>query len=749
MRTLLLHGLLAWLLVLVAPVATSCSEPAEPLPRHVGAATCAACHDLQHARWTGSHHDLAMQEATPQTVLGDFDDRSFTYHGVESTFHVDGEQHVVRTDGPDGALTDYPVKYVFGVEPLQQYLVEFPGGRLQALPLCWDTRPAEEGGQRWFHLYQGENITHDDPLHWTGRRQTWNHQCASCHSTDLRRGYDAARDEYDTTWSELDVGCEACHGPGSRHVEWARAGEPWPREDKGLTAPLTRTGAWVFEPGASIATRVPAADRHPQVDSCAPCHARRSMVHEEPALGSSFLDTHRPATLEERLYHPDGQIEDEVYVWGSFVQSKMYHKGVTCSDCHDPHSLDLKAPGDALCTQCHLASTYQAAAHHFHEPDSAGARCVECHMPSRTYMVIDPRRDHSFRVPRPDLSAKLGTPNACNSCHDDQTAEWAAEAISGWYPDSVRPAHFGETLHAAHTNGAGSAPLLADLAGDGEQPGIARATALELMGSLGGATPDALRRCLQDQDPLVRRAAVTALQSAPPTQAIELAQAALSDPVRSVRMEAARLITTTRPLLQPGVQDGTDEEALAAALAEYTRALELNSDQPWAHVNSALLHLAAGQADLARDAYLQALKIEPGSVEAAANLADLYREQERDDLAEGVLRSSLKRTPTSAELSHSLGLLLVRTGRLPEALHFLARAADERPENPRFGYVHGVALHESGNAAGAIAALERAHERHPHSPEILQALIAYLRGSGDEARARDHEATLRALNNRD
>jgi len=212
-------------LTLLAVLLSGCGTPRpdasgpvaglETAAQYVGRETCGPCHVEQLRAWEGSDHDLAMQPATEDTVLGDFEDVTYTHHGVTSSFYERDGKFFVRTDGPGGELRDYEVAYTFGVRPLQQYLIELPGGRLQALGLCWDTRPAEQGGQRWFHLYPDEPIPHDDPLHWTGRNQNWNYMCAECHSTNLRKNYDLAQDRFDTTWSEIDVSCEACHGPGS------------------------------------------------------------------------------------------------------------------------------------------------------------------------------------------------------------------------------------------------------------------------------------------------------------------------------------------------------------------------------------------------------------------------------------------------------------------------------------------------------------------------------------------------------
>ena len=381
----------------------------------VGRPVCAECHADVVERFAGSHHDRAMQVAEPETVLGDFDAASFDHYGVTSSFSRRGGSFVVNTDGPDGEMRDYEIAYTFGVEPLQQYLVRFPDGRVQALPLAWDSRPEVEGGQRWFHLYPDEPIPHGDILHWTGIQQNWNHMCAACHSTRLEKGYRAEEDRFDTTWSEIDVSCEACHGPGSLH-----AANP----ESALPVRLVAAGRWEFASDARIAERDRPLDSRQQVETCGRCHARASRLSEAPPGAQSLADTHRVALLDEGLYFADGRIDGEVYVYGSFLQSRMYARGVRCSDCHDPHSLAIDGAPDDACSRCHLPSAFATRDHHRHQPGSHGASCVACHMPQRTYMVIDARRDHGFHIPRSEPDA--GAPNACAGCHANHTESWAA-----------------------------------------------------------------------------------------------------------------------------------------------------------------------------------------------------------------------------------------------------------------------------------------------------------------------------------
>ncbi len=675
----------------------------------VGGQVCAECHRKEYDAWSGSHHDLAMDLADDQTVLGDFDGASFTHFGVTSTFFRRDGQFFVRTDGPDGELHDYEIAYTFGVTPLQQYLIAFPDGRYQALGIAWDTRPVEIGGQRWFHLYPDEPLGHDDRLHWTGPNQTWNYMCAECHSTDLRKNYDSSADRYETTWSEIDVSCEACHGPGSRHVTWAEA-----RPDT----------------GASMARQTTPLTSNAQLELCGRCHSRRGVVSEEYEYGRPLLDTHRLSLLEEELYYADGQILEEVYVYGSFIQSKMHEAGVTCSDCHDPHSLGLRAEvgGNSICTRCHAPAVYDTPSHHFHRLESPGAACVECHMPARTYMVVDPRRDHSFRVPRPDLSARLGTPDACSGCHTDQSAEWAAAAVAGWLgPQRRQEPHFGEALYAGRLGDPAAESTLTRLAIDTTQPGIARATAVSLLRGYGGPhASDAIRRSLNDVDPLVRVAALGALEALEPSDRLHLAIDLRDDSMRVVRIQAARV-------LAPVPTDGMTPAQLAAidrGIAEYIESQLINADRAESHLNLALLHAERGEFGAAETAYRTALRIDPSFVPAYVNLADLYRLAGRDIEGERLLREALAVDPEDANVHHALGLSLVRQRRLDEALEALGRAAELAPNNSRYTYVYGIALHSTGESERALAVMKEAQGRHPYDRELLFGLATINRDVG-------------------
>lgn len=610
-----------------APLAVAAATAVATSATHVGAAACAGCHPAQHAAWKGSHHALAMQHADASTVLGDFADARYRHGTVTTTFFRRDGRYFANTDGPDGALADFEIRYTFGVYPLQQYLVELDGGRLQALGIAWDSRPAAAGGQRWFHLHPEETIDHTDELHWTRRSYNWNGMCAECHSTAVRKNFDVAARRFDTRWAEINVGCEACHGPASRHLAWAggktEAAAPG---TKGFAFSFDeRRGVrWTIEAGQRSATRSVPRNGDKEIEVCARCHARRSLLDEGAAPGSPLMDSHLPVLPAAPLYHPDGQIRDEVFEYGSFVQSRMYQRGVTCSDCHEPHGQALRAPGNGVCLQCHAAAAFDVKAHHFHAPASAGARCTACHMPTTTYMVVHARHDHSIRIPRPDLSARLGTPNACNRCHADRDAAWAEAAIRRHRGGSREPGpHYGETLQAAAQGGAQAGQDLAALSLAPESPAIVRATAALLLADRPEAVAQTvLPQQLADPSPLVRHAALTGVERLPPAQRWALAGALLRDPVRAVRIEAGRVLAAAAPL----APTPDARAALDVAVDEYIAAALASAEHPQSHVNLGLLYQSLGEAAKAEASFRQALALDPESVPAWIDLADLQRQ---------------------------------------------------------------------------------------------------------------------------
>ena len=746
-------------------------SPYHDLPgaTYVGAESCKACHQSEFNEWLQSDHHRAMEIATDETVHGDFNDSTFEHFGHTWRFFRKGEEFWVNAENAEGEREDFKVEYTFGFEPLQQYLIPLPGGRYQALQVCWDSRPKEEGGQRWYHLYPEEEVPPGDLLHWTGIHFNWNYMCADCHSTDLHKNYDAETGDYHTTWSEMNVSCEACHGPASEHLKWAAAeatkganpegaeastGSPDTAElsayleNKGLVVTLKEPveAGWAVDPETEQPYRTAPLNSTVQVETCARCHSHRQLMEESFTAGQPFLDTHEPSVLSDQLYHHDGQVDEEVYVYGSFVQSKMYHAGVRCTDCHHPHTMKPLAAGNALCVRCHVPQKYDTPDHHFHPVGSTGASCVECHMPHKTYMVVDDRRDHSLRIPRPDLTKKLGTPNACNQCHEDQTVDWATNAFHEWWGKGPRNAHYGEIFAAARQGLPGSVDKLVALANDLDRPGIVRATALNDLAQqpIHQQEIQAAKARLQDPDPLVRKEAAGLMERLPPGERIPVLAPLLTDPIAAVRAEAARALAAASHLL------GADQKAaFDQAATEFEKKQRAIADRAAGYLRLALFYNDLRRPTDAEAAYRKATEIEPDAVPVWVNLGELLFQQQRHEEAEAAFRSAVEKASMEENrgVAHdALARFLIRLKRYDEGVAELKEAARLLPENAQVQYFLGVALNSTGNVDDAFGYLKRATELEPNNPEYLAGLATICRDAGRWDDAIDAARRLSALN---
>jgi hypothetical protein len=619
-------------------------------PAYIGSAACTDCHQAESRAWMGSHHQLAWTPADGDHLLGDFDGAGTEINGLSARFLTGDSGPMIETEGPDGETRPYPLAGVVGIAPLQQYLIETEPGRLQSFDLVWDVE-----NKRWYHLYPQQDLPLGDGLHWTGPYKNWNARCAECHATGFEKNYSAVDRTYASTQAEIGVGCESCHGPGEAHRDWA------------VSRGSYDTGTW---PGLSEIglTMDFAAGAEAQIQQCAGCHSRREAFGQgNPLPGTPFHDAYRLSTLRPGLYHPDGQILDEVYVYGSFLQSKMYARGVACTDCHDAHSAERVAEGNAVCTQCHSPAgnprfptlplaEYDTSEHHFHEAGSAGAQCKSCHMIDRVYMGIDWRRDHSFRVPRPDLSLETGAPNACTDCHDDRTAAWAAEAVGEWYPDSThRGAHFSQVIAPARQNPVGQVEGLVGIVEHEDLPGIVRATALELLAQAG--TPEIAERmapALSDSDPLVRAAAVPVQRAANQTDLLGRIVGLLEDPVKAVRIAAAREFLALRIAHMP--ENYT--RALNGAMTEWQRALYANADFPEMQMVLAGIGLTTRNMPAALTAFGEAVELDPQLVQAWTMMVRIHVALGDREAALATLEQAIKANPDDV----SLGLMRADIG---------------------------------------------------------------------------------------
>ncbi len=674
------------------------------------------------------------------SVAGDFATEVDHGAGGRTAFLRSGERFVVRTAGPEGSTADYDVRYTFGTVPLQQVLLPISRGRLQAFGVAWDTHR-----RHWFHL-QDAGLPADDVLHWTQPSHNWNTMCADCHSTAVVKGYDRATRSYRTTFAEVSVGCEACHGPGSVHVDSAG-------EQAAVGFPDTRQG---------------------EINACAPCHSRRAHLAEGFTPDRPFLDHYSPALLDDGLYFADGQINDEVFVYGSFLQSRMHAAGVTCSDCHEPHSAGLRGEGNALCVTCHNPTgrqdfptlplgVFDDPDHHLHEPGSPGSFCVDCHMPARTYMVVDDRRDHGFRIPRPDLAATIDAPDACTGCHEERNPTWAADILHANF--GPPGGHFAPAFAAGRRNLPNAASALVDVAetrghppsDEAEtrghppsdqaasetrgHPPIIRATALALLRNY---PRESVQRVvvagLGDPSPLVRIGALRGLADWPPESRWRMAAGLLQDPLLAVRAEAVPILA---PLLE--TLPAEDRAMLQAGISEYLDVQAFNDDRPEAHTNRAGIHLATGETEQAEAAFREALALQPSWIPGLVNLADLYRETNRDVQGGELLSRAARLAPGSPDVLLAYGLWMVRQERRTEAVRLFARAANTPTATGRHAYVHAVALHSVGRLEDALIALDRGIDVRPGDLQLIQTALGIAQELGDSARVERYRRQMESL----
>lgn len=647
--------------------ATNLKKPDSSLK---GPQRCVACHEKEVKDWQGSHHDKAMAVATAESVKGNFKDAVFDHKGRKTKFFMKGKEYFVSTPNSKGEQQEFKITHTFGIAPLQQYIVEFPGGRKQCLHVAWD-----DVKKQWYHLYGNMDIADDEWLNWTGGSQNWNSMCADCHSTELKKNFDPETDTYHTTFKNINVTCEACHGPSDQHI-------------LNYMNPEAKLGnGELFISLKKDKTPV----NQSEIQKCARCHSRRSQLTEYYDHSGTYMDHYLPEILRDGIYHKDGQILDEVYVYGSFAQSKMYHNNVRCSDCHNPHSNKLKFEGNALCMQCHGKTpekAFDSPAHHFHKMGTDGAKCVNCHMAGKHYMGIDFRRDHSFRIPRPDQTVKYGTPNACNDCHKDKTAQWAADAIEKVH-GKERKLHFSDMLVPGKDRYKPDFESLKKLALDTTQPAIARATAIwELQPIQRNDIFSIAHKLLSDKEPLVRHHAIGVFSQLPTTQKITILSPLLIDSNRAVRVQAAHdLMDANEADLEPKFH-----EAFKKARKELKVWMDMHADSAGGQLNLSNFHSSNGKKDLAKNALQRALKIDYRFSMARMNLAFMLSIEEKYDEAEKEYKQILEYEPQYSQAWYNLGLLYAEQNKFELAVDAFTNAIAREPDNLRIYYNKALTL---------------------------------------------------------
>ncbi len=625
---------LASVLLMLGTAGNAQSPHGEGVPAYVGSQICADCHTDAYDAWQTSHHGEAWRVPGEDSFEGAFEGESFEHDGMLAAFSKTGDTYVVTVQEKDGIEAVYEMHSVGGVHPLEHPILSTGKGRLQSFDVVWDVDQ-----QRWYHLYPDQDLPPEDAFHWTGVYKNWNSRCAECHATGFEKNYDFSTRRYASTQAEIGVGCEACHGPAAAHLQIVDGEKP-----ERFSVDLDKWGftAQMSEPVAAM-------------EQCAGCHARREgFGNGNPLPGEAFADNYNLAMLRPGLYHADGQILDEVYVYGSFLQSKMSQKGVTCANCHDPHTAELVAESNAVCTQCHSPAgnpdfvslrlaDYEDVAHTNHPEGTEAAQCVSCHMVDKVYMGTDPRRDHSFRVPRPDLSDKLDSPNACTTCHDDKSNVWAAEQVKGWFPNGRwQEPHYGEVLALGRANPRSAAGDLLGLAQDEGQPNLVRATALWLLGP-GATTLDLedLAAFMENDDPQIRIGALNALRARAVVATAPYLLQGLNDDVRAVRLAAARAIMSQRPDRLPD----SLRAGLGRAYREFGSVVQNQMDFAEAHLQVAGYSMVSGNIPSAIAALSEAVRLNPQSPQAWSSLIRMTAQVEGRSAAKKRMRQALAFNP--------------------------------------------------------------------------------------------------------
>jgi tetratricopeptide (TPR) repeat protein len=666
----------------------------------VGDQQCKSCHAKQYNDWMKSDHFKAIQKPTDSTVLGNFNNAGFNADGVMSHFYKKDSTFYINTQGDDGKNHDYPIKYTFGYYPLQQYLVEFPGGKLQATRLSWDSKQ-----NKWFHQYPSQKIDAHDWLHWTGNAQNWNTMCAVCHSTNLKKNYDIEKDTYNTSFDVLNVSCEACHGPGKNHIAYIGTAE-------------YQKGNKIKNSLLQLAKNSKQLD---QINTCAPCHALQTGIAADQVNSAELLDNYIPQIPNTERFHADGQVNDEDYTYASFLQSKMFSRGIECSNCHNPHSGKLILPGNQTCVSCH-AKTFDSPSHHFHTTNTAGAECKNCHAPSKIYMGNDVRYDHAFRVPRPDLSVQYATPNACNNCHKEKTAKWAADAVVKWYGPK-RKYHFAEDLIPGSQLNEKSEAHLLKLLADTSVPKIIQATAINYLGSIHTATSlNTLLDALKNNDAQIKYEALRSLLAfSNEIQDKNTVAALLNDKVRAVRIAAAALVNSFG-------KDGVPQQYLSAhqnAKGEQEKSLLYQAD--FAHGNIAIgdFYQQNENFPAAEKFYLRAIQKDSLANLARLQLAVAYSTQGKNNAALDILKMAIHTDPKNETAWYNIALLYSELKNSKLSLEAFDKAYQLKSLNPSVYYNYGLLLQQNSQAKKAIEVLLQGFKINPTDEKINYAL-AYV-----------------------
>jgi len=670
---------------------------------------CITCHQQSQHDWQQSDHANAMAIADKTSVLANFDNKQVEHYGQKAFFFLKDERYQVTISYDDKTDT-YPIKYAFGHFPLQQYLVETEPGKLQVLPFAWDSRNKAEGGQRWYHNYSHEEIRPEDRLHWRQPLQNWNGMCADCHSDGLVRDYNPEKNSFTSQFDNINVGCLSCHGDMSEHAQQST------KRSVGIDVTSSKhpTGQWLRSIGEKTAYWQGEPRDNAFMDGCFACHSLRAPLTDGIEANKAFLEQFTPQLPAAPNYHADGQIKEEVYVYGSFLQSKMFAAGVNCLDCHNKHTMKLKIEGNGLCLQCHGAEVYEVKTHHQHQENSAGAQCANCHMPTNRYMGVDDRRDHSFKIPRPELSSEFNTPNACTSCHEDKSNQWAIDNLQKWHGKPTALTSSKQFLMALNSGQAINLEDHLSIITDKKLDVISRASAIQQLAyTTQTITSNILRPYLTDKEGLMRLSAASAATLLPPDDKIALLVPLLTDEYKAIRVAAARSLVDSKV-------SAVDQTVFVNAFNELQQSNKISSWRGEGRMNQGINALQSGDTKDAEKAFKATIDIEPYFDTAYINLADLYRSLQKPAQVNSVLIKGMKNLPKSGAIKYSYGLHLVRQKAIDKAVTFFEKAMSLSPENSQYAYTYVLAMDGAGKSAQALNKLKSLIISYPDKAQLRE-----------------------------
>ena len=692
---------------------------------YAGSENCKECHQNFYDLWSPSHHGKAMQpvnaefiEAAQMPASGEFSIEGKTYH-IEI-----GKSAMSMKENEADKENNYEVTWALGGKNVYYFLTPLENGKLQTIPLAYDVKNKNwynnpESAMRHFQ----EGTAPDEALPWKDRQYTFNTSCYSCHVSQLKNNYDLTSDSYQSTWKEPGINCETCHGPASEHIkifENAREGEQ-----------IKTLGL--------ISTKVFTNEQHNW--ACAPCHAKMNPISSGYTPGDRFFDNYDLTGLESNDFYPDGRDLGENYTYTGWMMNECNQSGqLHCVMCHTSSGRDRfkDNPNDA-CKMCHEENVINVVEHSGHKEGSAGAVCINCHMPKTEFGKMV-RSDHSFRPPMPEATIKFGSPNACNICHTDKTPEWANETVkkrkNGNYQEETL--QWAEVLNEARSGDWKNADKIFDYIQKEKLNEVVIASFIRLLNNFNNEKKwPVLTVALKSKSPMVRSSAAAGLMGNFDEEVKQDLVQACNDEYKVVRIAAAASLSA----FPENAFSDAEKQVVAKATDEYMNSIVSRPDDWSAHYNLALYYQNRGENVKALNSYETATNLYPDAVMPLINSSIIYSYTGNSVKAEENLKKAISIDPDNEAANLNLGLLLAEQGKMDEAAKALKIALKANPEQAVAAYNLSV-ISSAKSINDAIYYAQIATDINPDEPKYAYTLAYYQYQDNEKNQA---EETLKTL----